>query len=301
MRVLLTGSTGMLGTAIARTLSTQPGLELVGISRQKSSPFLKQITADLTQPGFLDAVEGKFDWVLHTAANVSVDGCETDRVGAKRLHVDSTAALVARFPEARFVYISTDAVFDGRHPPYSETSGTNPLNYYAMTKLAGEAAAAKARHHHILRMSIVGFHLPELRNSLAEWGLKSWREGKTTPGFTDISFNPLYVGTVAELLRETIAGKTPLPEGVLHLGSADPDSKFHFLRQLALALGHSPDLVQPSLYAQMNAQFQATRPSNIQLNTAKARAAGLPVPTMAEEIGKLAADLKSNKIPTHGI
>ena len=38
------------------------------------------------------------------------------------------------------IYISTDYVFDGSHPPYFPDNKTNPLNRYGQTKLAGERA-----------------------------------------------------------------------------------------------------------------------------------------------------------------
>ena len=42
------------------------------------------------------------------------------------------------------VYISTDYVFDGTKPPYSETDITKPLNTYGKTKLQGEQVTLEA-------------------------------------------------------------------------------------------------------------------------------------------------------------
>jgi len=36
------------------------------------------------------------------------------------------------------VFLSTDYVFDGRHPPYAEDAPTSPLNDYAVQKVKGE-------------------------------------------------------------------------------------------------------------------------------------------------------------------
>lgn len=45
---------------------------------------------------------------------------------------------------AIMIYISTDYVFDGTKPPYSELDTTNPLNMYGKTKLQGEQVTLEA-------------------------------------------------------------------------------------------------------------------------------------------------------------
>lgn len=42
------------------------------------------------------------------------------------------------------IYISTNYVFDGTKPPYSEEDETNPLNTYGQTKLDGEKVTLEA-------------------------------------------------------------------------------------------------------------------------------------------------------------
>lgn len=41
---------------------------------------------------------------------------------------------------AFLIYISSDYVFDGTNPPYTEEDIPNPLNLYGKTKLDGEKA-----------------------------------------------------------------------------------------------------------------------------------------------------------------
>lgn len=45
---------------------------------------------------------------------------------------------------AIMIYISTDYVFDGTKPPYSESDTPNPLNMYGKTKLQGEQVTLEA-------------------------------------------------------------------------------------------------------------------------------------------------------------
>lgn len=43
----------------------------------------------------------------------------------------------------KFIYISSDYVFDGSSPPYSENAIPNPLNKYGVTKYEGEKAVTE--------------------------------------------------------------------------------------------------------------------------------------------------------------
>lgn len=59
--------------------------------------------------------------------------------------VDKLSALSREF-NAWFLHISTDYVFDGKNPPYSTNSETNPLNEYGRLKLEAELVVWKNQH-----------------------------------------------------------------------------------------------------------------------------------------------------------
>jgi S-adenosylmethionine synthetase len=54
-------------------------------------------------------------------------------------------ASLAKVHNAHFIYISTDYVFDGTHPPYNVDSLPNPLNLYGRTKYQGELAVQQVQ------------------------------------------------------------------------------------------------------------------------------------------------------------
>ena len=61
---------------------------------------------------------------------------------------------IVRRVKARFVYFSTDYVFDGRDGGYRETDLTRPINKYGKSKLAGERnVLAAGAHNVVLRVS----------------------------------------------------------------------------------------------------------------------------------------------------
>ncbi|MEM3348074.1 MAG: sugar nucleotide-binding protein [Metallosphaera sp.] len=56
---------------------------------------------------------------------------------------------------AKNVYLSSSMIFNGRRGFYKETSTPDPLNYYGITKLAGETGIASLGNYLILRVGLL--------------------------------------------------------------------------------------------------------------------------------------------------
>jgi dTDP-4-dehydrorhamnose reductase len=144
MRVMVTGSGGMLGFAL----------------RESCPAGWTLLEADLPGTDVADpeSVRAAFERsrpqaVLHAAAYTNVDGCEGDESRALAVNGAGAGHVAAACARAGvpLLHVSTDYVFDGRIPPpgeYAEDDRTGPLSAYGRTKLAGELAvrAASARH-----------------------------------------------------------------------------------------------------------------------------------------------------------
>lgn len=79
--------------------------------------------------------------ILHLAAETDVDRCERDPQYAYLVNSIGTynMAIGAKEVGAKFVYVSTSAVFEGfKKEPYEETDECNPQSYYGRSKLLGE-------------------------------------------------------------------------------------------------------------------------------------------------------------------
>ncbi len=81
--------------------------------------------------------------IVHCGAMTHVDNCESHEQESYQQTVQSTINLIrlANRTGARFVYISTDYVFDGKDGPYTEDAPVNPLSVYARHKLEAEQLA----------------------------------------------------------------------------------------------------------------------------------------------------------------
>lgn len=136
--ILVTGAGGQLGQELVRM--SRPGVKWIGLSRQE---------LDITDAkACRRAVEAcRPDAVIHAAAYTAVDRAESEPEQAYRVNVTGTLNMAAATEAAgaRFCYVSTDYVFDGKGTrPYREDDPVAPQTVYGRTKLEGERAALAA-------------------------------------------------------------------------------------------------------------------------------------------------------------
>lgn len=151
MKILVTGFTGQLGYDVVN-LGQHLGFEMIGIG---SSDLDITIEADVFQ--YVKQV--KPDAIIHSAAYTAVDKAEDDKEKCWAVNVEGTRNLAkaAKEVNAKFMYISTDYVFDGNgDTPFNEVDQTNPVGYYGITKNEGETIVQQILEHwFIVRISWV--------------------------------------------------------------------------------------------------------------------------------------------------
>ena len=105
-----------------------------------SSPAWSMLDAGELQPAADWITEQAADVVFYPAGFTWVDGCERDRSRAYAANLEQplNLARAAATVGSRFVYFSTDYVFDGEAGPYTEESATNPLSVYGQAKRDAE-------------------------------------------------------------------------------------------------------------------------------------------------------------------
>lgn len=146
MRLLITGSNGLLGQKLIAALRNDPDVELLATSRgadRTAVPLGDHYRAlDITDRTHVNAVFDGFrpDVVIHSAAMTNVDACETDPEACRTQNVTATEHLVhaAKRHGAHFIFLSTDFIFDGKNGPYREEDKAAPLSIYGQSKLDGE-------------------------------------------------------------------------------------------------------------------------------------------------------------------
>jgi dTDP-4-dehydrorhamnose reductase len=94
--------------------------------------------------------------VIHCAAITTVAEAQANPGLARRVNVEMTKLLAELAAEARFIFFSTDLVFDGCKGGYVETDAVNPLHVYGETKAAAEEIVLRNPRHTVVRTSLNG-------------------------------------------------------------------------------------------------------------------------------------------------
>lgn len=270
-KILITGVTGLLGKALAET---NEGHQLVGtyLPKTLSVPLYDFPTATLDvrdRERLLTLFEEhKPDVVIHTASMGSVDYCETHKEEVREINVKGTQN-VAHFCEefgSKFIFISSNAVYDGRNPPYSEEDPVNPINFYGKLKLEGEEITNKCKAPHAVVRPILmyGWHHPSGRPNPVTWQISMMEKGQKIKMVDDIYCNPLYSPNCAEAIWAVIDKNK---EGVYNIAGKNRISRYDFALEVAEVFGFDKEDVEPV----KNSFFKeiAPRPRDASYNVSK--------------------------------
>ena len=266
LRILVTGASGFLGRQVADTLSHQHQVTRQGFRRAEGVEV-----CDLRDPvavaGLLEATSP--DWIVHCAAYREPDFCELNEAEARRLNVDSTRHLLAGLPAGgRMLFVSSDYVFDGTHPPYQPGDAVCPVNAYGRHKAESEALVRAGAGHLVVRIPVlVGPDPAGVRGFLTQM-IDDVRAGKPVTVDNVLVRCPTHIADVAAAFRFLIERGD---SGVWHCSAPFAGTRYALTLEVARVLGLNASHVQPSRDV---IPRPARRPVDASLDAAALLAAG---------------------------
>lgn len=277
MKVLILGAYGLLGETLSRYLAER-GYSLFRHGRRKESEY----SYDLIN--YSDVIElfleTKPDYVINLSAATNVDQCETNILNAYQLNAKIVENIIHAKVECnlnfQLIHLSTDQVYSGTG--YQKEESAAPVNVYSLSKYLGEKIAENGEAI-IFRTNFFGKSRSADRVSFSDWIVQSLQNRKEITIFEDVWFNPLYMGTLSQVIEKSLLKE--IKPGIYNAGSENGLTKADFALHLAQTLKLDSGLMNIGKSSDLD--LKATRPKDMRMDLSR----------LKEEIGFEMPDLKS--------
>jgi len=236
LKVLVLGSSGLIGSAIFRVLSERSDWKVFGSIRSDSiRSFFPKVNAD----NLISNIDiNNFSSVIYAIETIKPDvvincigGTKHKKEGNNPLYaIELNALLPHRLAQlceqvqARFIHISTDCVFSGTKGMYKESDNPDANDVYGRSKALGEVSYGNAL---TLRTSTIGHEL-QSHNGLLNWFLS---QNESCKGFDKAIFSGLPTVVFAKIIRDAVLENKKLT-GLYHV-AAKPINKYELLKLIA--------------------------------------------------------------------
>lgn len=284
-KILVTGSTGLLGTTLCPTLA-KAGHFVVKHAWNSEADFRFDLSQTSLCLQALDQIRPQI--IINLAGLTSVELCEENPNAAYMANTKIVENLAAWMFYSRerchLIQISTDHIYDGDGLHKEER--VSITNAYALSKYAGELAAIRVPST-IVRTNFIGRSRDARRESLTDWIYYSMKKREIVEVLDDVFFSPLSMRTLSEMIGLIVDKK---PCGVFNVGSHDGMTKAAFDFEFAEFLGLPVDTMYP-VSADRASFLKAKRPKNMRMDSTKfEQEFRVKLPRLADELRYAAQD-----------
>ena len=277
MKILVTGANGLLGQAIIKQLlekkynviATGRGPDRAEVT--SSSPtYYKSI--DITDGAAVEnfILEQQPSVIVHAAAMTQVDQCELHKQECYNINVTATRFIIdaAKAVGSRFIFVSTDFIFDGRNGPYKESDEPSPVNYYGSTKMVAEKAVMESGlDYAIVRTILVYGIVPATgRSNIIGFVRQNLEANQPIKMVTDQVRTPTFVDDLARGIILIIEKKG---RGIYHLSGDQEMTPYDIAIETARYLGLNEGLIAKATSEEINQP--AVRPPKTGFDISKAK------------------------------
>jgi dTDP-4-dehydrorhamnose reductase len=196
--VLVTGSSGFLGSAIIKIL--QDIYKIKGVARTKTINDFFQ--CDLTNNREVSELAELISptIIIHAAGLKDIHLCEKNPKLADSVNAHTVRNISTYFPKAKIIYISTDYVFSGDFGMHLEQDAPSPNTVYGESKFKGELVGREVagKNFKIIRTASVFSENSSFLKFL-EFNILNNMPVKS---YTDCIFSPTYIYDLVACLRK---------------------------------------------------------------------------------------------------
>ena len=242
MRVLVVGSTGIIGRKLIANLS-QGGCGVVSASRGRSSDEYNSIRIDLATISedvkIIEKLEN-FDSAVLCAAVTNLRECERDPKVTSQINISAQITLTKALLDTgtqRVIFLSSNRVFDGESANTSKFAKYSFKTEYGRQKARAETELLKlGRAVRVIRLTKV---LAEDNPLLRGW-VSKLTSGREVKAFVDVMVSPVTLDDTVKVIAEVVEGQS---ESVTQFSATDEISYFEMAKFVAKFLQVDVSLV----------------------------------------------------------
>lgn len=266
MKILVTGSNGLLGQKLVHQLKADAEVELIATARGENrlndkSGYQYYVMDICNRDQVMEVVASvKPNVIINTAAMTNVDACEDDKKACDKLNIDAVSYLIeaCQLNKVHLVHISTDFIFDGEDGPYTEEAEARPLSYYGWSKLKGEQLLQESTIDFCILRTVLVYGIAEemSRSNIVLWAKGALESAKPLSIVNDQYRTP----TLAEdLAQGSVLAAKQRAKGVYNISGKDFMSVIDLVRRVAKFWNLNEELISPVSSTTLNQK--AKRPA----------------------------------------
>jgi len=285
-KILITGGTGLLGRSLVDIFKKEQEIvaTYVGQYAVANDTNVQYVNLDIQNSDGYKRLFVKFrpNIVIHTASIGSPDYAEKNKEITRQINVGGTKTILSLCEEqgSKFIYISSNGIYDGQHAPYGEDDIASPINFYGEIKLEGEKVTTASKViSAIIRPNILyGWHHPSERSNIVTLALDKIARNEKFMAYDDVYVMPLFVRECARAIWKIV--KMEQYE-TFNIAGRDRVSIYELIKKAAQVFGFDDRLVLPVGQDYFNSLVP--RPKDTSYRTDKMERVLLASPILIEE------------------
>jgi len=267
LKVLVTGSAGLVGQQVVKDLSNSH--QVFSCYNESKPEYGDSVKMDLKNREMISSIltEKKPDIVIHLGAMTGVDLCEKEKTSASEINTKATEIIAKECSKLNsfLVYVSTDYVFDGNLGMYKEDDVTNPLGFYGKSKLEGEKVVQNFSTNWCIARTSTPFGLHPTKKSFPMWVIENLQKQKQIDVLIDQFTSPTYIPNLSRMLIEISERHIT---GIIHTAGASKISRYQMASMVSDKLNLDRTLLKQISINKMT--WVAQRPKDSSLDVSRA-------------------------------